>query len=524
MNGQHGSENRWTWQWRLALVACLGVLLVSLGALVCINFRKVGKGFSDAASAVTAPLAPMVQNNPLTQFGTLQRPMTILFMGTDMVYADPRRRQAEPQSTLGNSDTMMLVFLNPWRGSVAVLHIPRDTEAYVGKYGIRKINAANVIGGPELAKQTVSSLLDVPIDHYLVMNIEGLVDLVNELGGITVTVPKKMSYMDWTGKLKIDLQPGVHTLTGNQSMGFVRFRHDALGDIGRIQRQEIFLQAVLKKALQPSSWLHVPALVDIARRNVQTDLSNMDIFEALNFIHSVPHENVRFVMLPGQFAANGDWLADTNSKAVAQQLANPDEDVVTSRRNITVCVVNATENPTFGSQVAKALRELGYVTCVGADQPEPEARKTRIIAQWGNISNAKMMQKDLGNVGEVVNASVGNLTTSITVVAHNDLKLDNINLSSADLPYVPPAQPPQPLVVAPSQQQPPVNTAATEQPPADLDGEPGTPDEGGHVDASEGVTPQTGSDQSFVPGTSQTDSTVQSQSTGTPEPETSETP
>jgi LCP family protein required for cell wall assembly len=471
MNSPNDVQNKWNWQWKTAIVASLTFLGVAIGSAIYFKLQIV-KPLTDAASAITAPLAPMVQNMPMMQFGTLTRPTTVLFMGTDMVYADPRRREMERDSTRGNSDTLMLAFLNPYRHTVSVLHIPRDTEAYVGQYGIRKINSANVLGGPDLAKQTVSQLLDVPIDHYVIMNIQGLVELVNELHGITVNVPKRMSYMDWTGKLKIDLQPGFHTLTGNQAMGFVRFRHDALGDIGRIQRQEIFLQAVLKKALDPTSWLHVPALVEIARRNLQTDMSNIDIFEALNFIHSVPRENVKFVMLPGQFAGNGDWLADTNSKAVAQRLANPDEDVITSRHNISVCVVNATNDKTFGSQVARALRKLGYVTCVGADDPDGSATKTKIIAQFGSISNAKMMQHDLGDIGEVITASIGNLTTALTIIAHDDLKLDKINLSSADLPYIPPTAPPQPLVVAPSALNAP-SAGNTEPPPPDASATPG---------------------------------------------------
>lgn len=425
-------------------------VLASLGWLVFQYPAQVGKSLSDAASAVTEPVAPLIHRLPIVPFGTLSRPTTVLFLGTDVVYHDASRRQADSQSCRGNSDTMMLLFLNPAHNTVSVLHIPRDTEAYVGKCGIRKINSANVIGGPSLAKDTVSALLDVPIDHYVVMNIHGLVELVDELGGITITVPKRMNYMDWTGKLKIDLQPGNHTLTGNQAMGFVRFRHDALGDIGRIQRQQIFLQAAIKKMLDPASWLHLNALVEIAQRNIRTEMSNVDIFETLNFIHSVSRENVKFVMLPGQFAANGDWLANTDGKAIAQRLAGPDQETVRSRRNINVCIVNASSNRSLGNQLAKTLRTLGYITCVGRDEDEPASNRTRIIAQDGNIADAKMMMQDLGNIGEVVNASVGNLATSITIVAHDDIKLDQIRLSSADAPYFEPPARAQPLVVKPS--------------------------------------------------------------------------
>lgn len=423
------------------------LILSSAAWLIFQKSSPIGKSVSDVASAVTRPIAPLIENSPLMQFGMLSQPTTILFMGTDVVYSDPTRRHAELASCKGNSDTMMLVFLNPLHHTLSVLNIPRDTEANIANYGIRKINSANAIGGPQLAKDTVSSLLGVPIDHYVVMNIQGLVQLVNEVGGVTVAVPKRMSYMDWTGKLKIDLQPGNHTLTGNQAMGFVRFRHDALGDIGRIQRQQIFMQAVVQKMLQPASWLHVAALLDIGQRNIQTDMSNVDIFQTLNFAHSVDHQNVKFVMLPGDFASNGDWIANTDGRTIAQQLADPDREIIRSRRNISVCIINASSDRTLGSQLARALRKLGYMTCVAKDEDEPDSNRTRIIAQNGNIAEANMMMQDLGNIGQVVPASVGNLLTSITIVAHDDIKLDRISMSTPDAPYVAPLTPPQPLVV-----------------------------------------------------------------------------
>jgi len=429
------------------------LMLLGLGWLTFIYPSQFNN--LSAASAVNQPavrsLAVDSPPKPETSIplGSIKQPKVILFMGTDVVYEHDHSHVSDSLSYRGNSDTMILAFLNPDYNTVSLLHIPRDTEAYVGKYGIRKINSANVLGGPELAKETVSSLLDVNIDNYMVMNVHALVDLVNELGGITVNVPKKMNYMDWTAKLKIDLEPGLHTINGNQAMGFVRFRHDGLGDIGRIQRQQIFLQAVVRKTLDPLSWLHFPKLVEIAQNNIQTDMSNLDIFETLNFVHSVPHENIKFVMLPGDFAANGDWIANTNGKVIAQQLAYPDKETPVSRRNTTVCIINASSHPTLGSRLTTALRDLGYITCIGKDENEPATGPTRIIAQNGNIICAKMMQQDLGNIGEVVNASVGNLTTSITLVAHDDINLDTISMSSPDAPYQPELAHPKPLVVKP---------------------------------------------------------------------------
>lgn len=403
------------------------------------------------------PIPATVEPPFKLNFGTLSQPMTVLFMGTDVVYEAQKRGEnvkADRVALNGRSDTMMLVFLNPLKMRVSVLNIPRDTEAFIGRYGIQKINSANAMGGPDLARATVTGLLNVPIDHYVVMNIQGLVELVNELGGVTVEVPKKMSYMDWTAKLKIDLEPGVHTLTGNQSMGFVRYRHDDLGDIGRVQRQQIFLQAAMQKMMDPRSWPHVPALVKIARQSINTDMSDVQLFECLNFVHGVPKSAFKFVMLPGQFALNGDWVATTDARTLALRLADPDQESVVSRRNLSVCVINTTSDPTMGSKVARALGKLGYIASVGKDQPDVPFPRTRIIAQYGNTADAQMLKADLGGTGDVINASVGNLNTSLTVYVRSEVDPEKVTMSSVDAPYVRSTGMPQPLVVNPQANRP----------------------------------------------------------------------
>jgi polyisoprenyl-teichoic acid--peptidoglycan teichoic acid transferase len=445
---------------RRFLWSIIFVLLLIIGWLAFASQRPGG---------LRMALAPMV-NTVDSMFSrlpavTLNEPTTILLMGTDVSYSGSRRRLTRDAGSFkSNTDTMMLGFLNPQARKASILHIPRDTEAYIGKSGVQKINSANAIGGPELARDTVSGLLGVPVHHYVVLNLSGLVEMVNEIGGITVEIPKKMSYMDWTAKLKIDLEPGVHTLTGNQAMGFVRFRHDAMGDIGRVQRQQVFLQAVSRKMSQPDSWMHVPALLQIAQKSILTDMNQLEMIAALNFLHSIPRENIKFVMLPGQFSPNGNWIATCDGRALALQLANPDQEFVSSRRNISVCVINASSDRNFGSKLAQVLRKLGYVTAVERDDPDILHKKTQIIVQNGNTANAKMLQQDLGAVGEVVNASVGSLVSSLTIFAHDDLNLDNVKMSSVDAPYVMQAAVPPPIVVRPSA---PPRTRNVEQPPPD---------------------------------------------------------
>lgn len=363
----------------------------------------------------------------LLTLGVPQAPYTVLLMGTDVTYSRvaPGHQIGDKNAFTGRSDTMMLVMIDPQRKTVRGLNIPRDTMVMIPSYGFQKINAANAIGGPRLAAQTVSDLLNINVDHFVVLNVQGLVDAVNELGGITVQVPKKMSYMDWTAKLKIDLDPGLHTLTGNQAMGFVRFRHDDLGDIGRIQRQQIFMQAVIAKVLNPTSWLHVPKLIEITNRNLLTDMSQIQLLQAFNLVRQVPKEQIQFAMLPGHFGSYGSWVPDEYEANRLVERMNGVAEGPDDRRNLTICLRDESSVPGLAHRIAQMLRKkYGYTVVVTRPSPfevTAAVPHSQIIAQRGNYDDAEMLYGDLGKHGEIVNASIGDIYSSITLVVGDDL-------------------------------------------------------------------------------------------------------
>lgn len=364
---------------------------------------------------------------PQLRIASLREPTTILFLGVDVVYTElgRRRQKIDKDAFTGRSDTILVARLDPVSNSLRVISIPRDTQVRIPGNGTQKINAANAIGGVNLALSTVSGFLnDTKIDHYVILNVHGLVDLVNELGGITVEVPKKMQYMDWTAKLKIDLEPGMHTLTGNQAMGFVRFRHDALGDIGRVQRQSIFLRAVLDKALRPDSWSHLPKLLDIAQRYISTDMSVQDMMGMANFVRGVPKSNQVLTMMPGSFAASGDWVVEPSDVRKMVSRLNGANFVESSKDDIRIAVENSSSTEGMGFKVAKMLNTCGYrnVSVQKANLDfENGVKRTRIIAQKANPEDASLVRTDLGSIGDIVNASVGNIESSVTIIIGNDL-------------------------------------------------------------------------------------------------------
>ncbi|MCA0314757.1 MAG: LCP family protein [Candidatus Melainabacteria bacterium] len=391
--------------WLFIFLAC--ALMGVLGAYVYVSVSK-------------PQLMP-----PQLRIATLRKPTTILMLGTDVVYSDSGRRlKADKDAFTGRSDTIMVGRLDPLANTLRVISIPRDTLVDIPGNGTQKINAANAIGGPDLAKATISNFLDTPIEHYVVLNVHGLVDLVNELGGITVEVPKRMQYMDWTAKLKIDLEPGVHTLTGNQAMGFVRFRHDALGDIGRVQRQEIFLRAVLDKALKPESWKHIPKLIEIAQNYISTDLSAQEILEMANFVRGVPKSNQLLTMMPGNFSPGGDWAVERSDvrRMVARLMGA--NFIETTRDSIRVAIGNCSSTEGMGFKLANILGSKGYKNVIVQKRMlelSDSLKRTRIVAQKANPEDASLVKSDLGNIGDVVNASVGDIESSVTIMIGDDL-------------------------------------------------------------------------------------------------------
>jgi hypothetical protein len=263
----------------------------------------------------------------------------------------------------------------------------------------------------------------MPIDHYVVLNVHGLVELVDEIGGVTVEVPKRMHYMDWTAKLKIDLEPGPHTLTGNQAMGFVRFRHDGLGDIGRVQRQEIFCRAVLDKAMKPESWTHLPRLMGIAQRYISTDMDMGQMLAMASFIRAVPKQNQLLCMMPGTFSGTGDWVVDRyNVRKMVARITGSTFGLP-SRDSLHLTVVNASSTEGVGFALYRILRAKGYnwiVVKAASDQAKP-LKTSKIIAQRGNPEDADLVREDLASVGEVVNASIGDIESAVTIMAGDDL-------------------------------------------------------------------------------------------------------
>lgn len=194
------------------------------------------------------------------------QPISILLMGVDQRPGDP-----------GRSDTLIVLTLNPEKKEMQMVSIPRDTRIQLPGYGWQKINAAYAFGGPKLAMKTVENYLNIPLDYYVRINMQGLSDLVNAVGG--VTVDNSISWHD-EGYYKKGFfyHKGTLHMDGPEALGYVRMRHlDPRGDFGRNQRQRKVIRAVVQKASGFSSFTHYQDILDAISNNTITDMTLSDM-------------------------------------------------------------------------------------------------------------------------------------------------------------------------------------------------------------------------------------------------------
>ncbi len=178
-----------------------------------------------------------------------------------IVGSDSREGWADDGTVGARTDTIMLLH-RPVSGPVALISIPRDSYVEIPGHDKNKINAAFAFGGPQLLVQTVEGLTGLTIDHYIEVGFLGVSNVVDALGGVELCYDKDVndprSTLVWAA--------GCHRADGATALAFARMRYaDPLGDIGRTQRQQQLVSAVVDKVMNRSTLLNPFAVFKVAR-------------------------------------------------------------------------------------------------------------------------------------------------------------------------------------------------------------------------------------------------------------------
>ena len=302
----------------------VGTLSAVGGALMAVSLNStplLHDSLTEEESAVFNSNEPITAGNSL-QVPKLTRPVNILVLGMKVLTTDvndlpPEARNlgyhALVNSFDGLSDTMLLVRFNPHTDQLIVLSLPRDTRTMV-QGQMTKLNEANHYGGPALAARSVSDLLGgVEIDRYVRINVQGVEKLIDALGGVTVNVPKDLKYQDDSQHLYINLKAGEQQLDGDKALQFLRFRYDDYGDIGRIQRQQMLMRALVEQALSPKTVARLPKVLSVVQSHVDTNLSIEELLALAGYAANTDAYNTQMLMLPGDFSSSSEGSFQTTS-------------------------------------------------------------------------------------------------------------------------------------------------------------------------------------------------------------------
>ena len=252
------------WKKILIIVFSLVLILVIAGGIV---FAKL---YHDVAKSADATYAKVERTK--TSAGreaevdlSKKEPFSVLMLGVDT--------GALGRTYKGRSDSMMVATVNPNDKKTTLVSLERDTYATIVGHGTEdKINHAYAFGGAGMSMDTVSNLLDIPIDHYIVINMEGIQQLVDAVGGVDVNNTLKFDYTQDGRTDTYDI--GKIHLEGLKALGYLRMRYDdPEGDYGRQRRQREVVTAIAKKVLSLDGVTQYKALLDAMEDNVLTDLT-----------------------------------------------------------------------------------------------------------------------------------------------------------------------------------------------------------------------------------------------------------
>ena len=212
------------------------------------------------------------------------------------------------------TDTIILLNIDPRTKTVNAISIPRDSKVYLPNgMGTQKVNAAHAIGGIKMTVKTIEDSLGVHIDKYIMLHDEGVRAIVKALGGVDIYVEKNMHYDDYAGKLHINFTKGMHHLTDKDVVEYLRFRHDAMGDIGRTKRQQWFLRGLLSNLKKPETIVKIPKLISVTNKYVKTDMTPYEMTQYASLATHFDMDNIEIAMLPGAPNQSGIisyWILD----------------------------------------------------------------------------------------------------------------------------------------------------------------------------------------------------------------------
>lgn len=386
------------------LVGLLGFGIWAQGVVKSVAGKDVGfiQGFREVIEAV---------QDPKDQFPNQDR-FTILLVGRDYNH----NKKSIAYTANSRADTIMLLQCDLTKKTVTGVSIPRDTKVRA-KDGITgKINATLARGGVDLLSSAVEDLTGIKADHTVLIKADAVKNIVDAVGGIEVETIDEMHYDDHWGGLHIHLPKGRQRLTGEQAVGFTRFREVNVtrknprgynvpikvvhskeeGDARRMARQQQLIRSIASSAQSPSNWTNIGSIVDTSFSQLDTSFTRMQLFALAN-IFKGSENNIKTATLMGGEENDGVYyfIPDIEkTKSLVDWLFHDNE--YAGRQLVRVAVFNGTGVKGVAKLTADKLEKLMYDAFSSGNSKDPAPESTVIFRTASVESRARDLASSLG--------------------------------------------------------------------------------------------------------------------------------
>jgi LCP family protein required for cell wall assembly len=360
---------------------------------------------------------PIFSPTPLPTPGYTDSMMHLLLIGLDS------------KDNLGsqNTDVIIMAVVNKDTRQVSMLSIPRDLWVYIPTVGWSRINIAHKVGhrtgypggGPGLLAETIRMNFGLPVDHWARIDFEGFSRVVDELGGVEMTVacPVNLRYQPPTSEEEEEmiLEPGVYHMDGKTALRYVRTRRGG-SDFDRARRQQQFLRAVwnqMKEQFQGLDWVpKIRGLWTALRDSYETDLDLLDFLKLVPTAFEIKPQRIRSRYIGAgqttEWRTHDGWSVLLPDYAKIQQVvaslyappAATEEQVASEDARIQLR--NGTYRPQLALIAADQLRWHGLTIVDAAPADRPDYAQTQIIVYNDKPRAVELLVRELGVEAENV--------------------------------------------------------------------------------------------------------------------------
>lgn len=289
-------------------------------------------------------------------------PINILVLGMDIGDTNDLSNKSARRT-----DSIMVVNYHPKTDKAHVVTIPRDTKVLYDD-GYDRINAAYTIGQEEEVLYQVEHLLDIQVNYIVEIDYDAFRNFIDAIGGIEMTIDKDMYYDDDAQNLHIHFNKGETVqMNGEEAEGYYRWRKNndgtglALGDIDRIKHQQKLISKITEKCLSPSIIGKIPAILDVVKKDVITNLDASTMLKYGLKIAKAGTENIVMTSLNGEFEG-ALWNVDNADNSEIINALNGAGEIVPSskKEGLKILVLNGAGVPGLAGEVENSLITAGY--------------------------------------------------------------------------------------------------------------------------------------------------------------------